>query len=520
MKVVLLSSALCLLLGFFLGRTGRVEKEEEVARPVVKSRRMIPGSSGRSKRTQGGQKREDEFRTLTDQISALSDDPVSKARWQAWILQLRAEEIPEAREILLARERTGRGYEIGENEGGVGDEMLLLLARWYELEGEGALAWVRGQKIWTKGESLKAEITTITDGFHRDPRRGFELSLEWLARVKISDEQDSLGSGIGRAGFRDLILYQVGRWGDDPAMMLEQVDADGELRVPYQNSRGMPFGLGGGIGGGGHGFPVTPGDERGYSDSPAMKAFAEGLVASGRMELAKKLSRALEGGAKVAFEEVFLRAAETRGWQEVKREIDAGLIEFSHRNTESVLDEMILEDRDKAIAWYLDLPRDGEVTRAEVIRGLIDYSDAFQKTVEADPEDPFSSGKALDHDQVEAFLIDLEKRGEPVGEAWLTMAASAAWTDEFERVESYREHLSREQWLQLEERMINVSIRVNQEHVNGESLQFASFRSEDEARIKRFGLMEEVQARITKANSETRVKLQKMVEDLENLPGN
>lgn len=516
MKVILLSSALCLFLGFFLGRIGREEQEVAEVKPVVESRRKTSNRGARSERTGGGQARDEDFQRLSHQAAAFPSDAVSSARWQAWILQLQPEEIPAAREILLARERGEQGYEIGESEGEVSDEMLLLLARWYELEGEGALTWVRGQKIWTKGESLKAEITTITDGFHRDPRRGFELSLEWLARVKISDEEDSPWSGIGREGFRDLILYQVGRWGDDPAMMLEQVVADGELRNPYQNSGGVSFGLGGG---GGHGFPVTPSDGRDYSSNPAMKAFAEGLVASGRMELAKTLSRDLEGGAKVAFEHVFISAAETKGWQEVKREIDAGLIEFSHGKTRSVLDELILEDRDRAIAWYLDLPRDSEVTRADVIRGLIDYSDAFKKKVEVDPEDPFSSEKALDHDQVEAFLIDLEKRGEPVGELWLKMADSAAWADEFERVESYREHLSRELWLELEERMIKVSLRFDQENVNGESLLFASFRAEDEARINRFGLMEEVQARITKVNSETRVKLQKMVEDLENLPG-
>ncbi|MDB2674173.1 hypothetical protein N9Y81_04395, partial [Akkermansiaceae bacterium] len=399
MKLILLSSVFCLLLGFILGRLAPEEEKSEVLKPVVESRRLKSRPEVARERSADRSGREENFEKLRLQVTALPDDPVSRARWKAWILQLRSEEIYEARGILLARERESQNYEIGQNEGEVGDEMLLLLSRWYELDGEGALAWIRGQKVWTRREALKGEIMTITDGFARDPRRGLELSLDWIKRSMTSDPNHP--RVLSSEEFRDLILYQVGHWGADPEAMSEQVDADGGLRIPYVNP-GSVAGGGHGVrwgGGGSNGFPVTPGYDRQYSENPAMKAFAEGLVASGRMDLAKALSRDLEGGAKEAFQEVFRSAAEKKGWQEVKREIDAGLVEFSHSQTGAVLDEMILEDRDEALDWYLDLPRDAAVSRAEVIEELINYSDTFQKDVKVDSEDPFSIGKALDHDQ-------------------------------------------------------------------------------------------------------------------------
>jgi hypothetical protein len=146
----------------------------------------------------------------------------------------------------------------------ISPEILLLLTRWYELEGEGALAWIRGRKEWRASEVFKAEILTVLDGLERDSERGFELLLGLKERSEDSDA-DSFSPDYVYIGHHDeMILYQIGRWGENPIVMLERFDPNGELR----------------------------------------EILARGLLDSGRGELAQQLLPDLEEGARDAFDQV------------------------------------------------------------------------------------------------------------------------------------------------------------------------------------------------------------------------
>lgn len=138
MKGVLFSSALCLTLGFFIGRTVAKPEGSAEAKPVVESRRRLEGGGARSKRSTEGARDGSELARLVSQYEAFSGEGLGKARLMAWILQRTSSEIPGALEVLLERER---GYDKdGVNNREIGQEMLALLARWYEVDGESMLA--------------------------------------------------------------------------------------------------------------------------------------------------------------------------------------------------------------------------------------------------------------------------------------------------------------------------------------------------------------------------------------------
>ncbi|MFT6862956.1 MAG: hypothetical protein ACJAVK_001517 [Akkermansiaceae bacterium] len=272
---------------------------------------------------------------------------------------------------------------------------------------------MRGQKEWTAGETLKAEILTICDGFHRDPVRGFELCLDWIERGKQGGDDPLKGRLPGEADFRDFVLYQVGRWGSDPKGMLEQVDFDGELR-PYVIA-GSPMEY--------HGtnrlFDSNFRWNR-SSENLAMRAFAKGLADSGRLDLVRELVEELRGGARDAFQNVIQEGVESQGWQAVKQEIDRGNLASSGYRAKEVLTKMSRQGSQEAIDWYLSSSRGEEISRGKAIREAVVESGVFRTEGDEDP-DPFGRGFVLDYEQAQYALNELERAGEPVGEARVAM---------------------------------------------------------------------------------------------------
>jgi hypothetical protein len=498
MKVILLASLICLGLGFFLGKIDDENTESEGGKSIVASQRMVGDGQVRSGRSQKERHRAMEFERLIAQNEALRGEGLSSSRLQGWILQLRSEEIPAALEMLLERER--KEWESDEESSReVEDEMLVLLARWYEVDGESMLGWIRSQKEWTAVETLKAEIVTITDGFHRDPRRGLELSMDWISRANEASEGDSRGAGLGETAYRDLVFYQVGRWGADPEKMLEEIDDDRKLRnFDYLKM----------------GFPVNPSHE-GYPN-PTLNALALGLLDSGRTELMLEMGKRLEGTAAEAFGFAYSLSEETGNydWQKMRGLIDAGTLQSNSYIMIEIFDEMVGQDRESALEWYLATSSHSEGSRAEAIGKLVDQSEAFRTLIEGDPEDPFTGGTNFEYEKAEAFLVKLEEDGEPVGEAWKELASNALWEGRIEKLASYRRNLATEDWAEIEEEIITNSISSTSERVKEKLLEFKSFNPHQEEAAAEFGLLGEIERRIGETNAVTRVKLQKLLDNM------
>lgn len=454
---------------------------------------------------------------LISEYDALRGEGITEARMMAWILQLESSEIPGALDFLMERERSEYGDELDGNDREIGGEMLALLARWYELDGEGVITWVRGQKEWTKEDTLKAEILMICDGYHRDPRRGFELCLDWIEQGRQGDGPGSTGRLPGEADFRDVILYQVGRWGSDPKAMLEQVDFDGELRATFYVSMS-----GGGLRGssrlnaGGMGFPYTPSKSSDYSSNPAMRAFARGLADSGRSSLLREMVGGLEGGAREAFEAVITDSLEGQGWQAVKAEIDRGNIGASFYEAKEVLNELAKLDPREALDWYLSLPESQDLSREEMIQSAVVESDVFRiDNVNADPEDPFAARLILDFEKAERVLMELENAGEPVGEAWLGLVNEILGRGLEEELGRTLLKLRPAQRSKLEEGVLDRVTTRESFRLRGEDLEFFSTGSYGEDSARELGLMNEARERIEARNVEARAKLREILEKME-----
>jgi hypothetical protein len=517
MKMILLSSLLCLGLGFFLGRSGQESAKMSPERSIVRSERKLNSERSWSRNSSSRLTRDNEFQRLIQQTQAFPGSEMSSARLNAWILHLEAREIPGALAMLLERERVWWEDEMGEDaerKREISDEMSLLLARWYELEGENVLGWIRDQNVWDRKETLKAEISTITDGFHRNPQRGFELSLEWIGRANQDDGDPFSGDHLNGDSYRDLILFQVGRWGVDPVAMMKEIDFDGELRIPYEVPGGMPSS--GVFSSHSAGFPVTPRESSKYTTNPAMAAFAEGLVNSGRISLARELVSELEGGAEVAFDEELRAQAEKLGWREVKRQIDFGAINSEKYLRIDVVNELALQDRKEGIAWFLSLPNDDESSRAEVIDDLVSESKVFQIYGEPASADPFDDGWTFQYEAAENFLHDLERRGEPVGAAWKNLTENLLRNRDWKKAKSYRKHLSSAQWLEIEEDVISNAISPTSESFGGVQvavLKVKHYGMGDRV-AQQLGLLDQVHAKINETNADTRVKLQKLLDNM------
>ena len=94
-----------------------------------------------------------------------------------------------------------------------------------------------------------------------------------------------------------------------------------------------------------------------------MKAFAQGLLDSGRGELARQFLNDLEGGARDAFDEVLGgKAAESR-WLEVKGLIDQGMLKATWDRSFEILHAMAQSDREGALDWFVSLDQGDEVSR-------------------------------------------------------------------------------------------------------------------------------------------------------------
>lgn len=517
MKMILLSSLLCLGLGFFLGRAGQESAKRPPEKSIVRSERKLNSERSRSRNSSLHLTRLDEFQRLIQQAEAFPESGMSSMRLNAWILHLEAREIPGALELLLERERVWWEDEMGEDDDRkreIGEEMSLLLVRWYELEGENVLGWIRDQNVWNLRETLKAEIATITDGFHRNPQRGFELSLEWIGRANQDDGDPFSGNPLNGDAYRDLILFQIGRWGGDPVAMMKAIDFDGELRTPYE----VPGGMAGSGVFSSHsaGFPFNPATPSKYSTNPAMAALAEGLVKSGRISLARELTVELEGGAEVAFDEVLRAQAEKLGWREVKKQIDFGAIHAEKYLRIDVVNELALQDREEGIAWFLSLPNDDESSRAKAIDDLVSESKVFQDYVEPVSDDPFDDGWAFQYEAAENFLHDLERRGEPVGAAWKNLTENLLRNRDWEKAKSYRKHLSSAQWMEIEEDVISNAISSTSESFGGEQVAVLKIRQYGMGdRVAReFGLLDQVHLKIEETNAATRAKLQKILDNM------
>lgn len=500
MKMILLSSFLCLGLGFLLGRMeGNPPDPEESPGPTLSDRKGGAPKAGR--RIAGGEKnRWEELDRLIQKSDQFDGDHVEEARLQAWLLQLGLDEIPVALELILERERNA--WE--ENESGwvnsneffhgrsIGADLQVLLARWYELEEDSALTWIQNQKIWTIGYRLEAEITMIADGYHRDPQRGLARVLGFLNRLK------DVGVPNGQI-FRDKILYQVARWDSTPLQTLERIDEQGELREPCELSS-FPSGF--------EGPPA-------FWPNPAMKAFAQGLVDSGRVEMIHSMLGDLEGGALIEVEAVLAKQVEDKGWRYAKKEVDSGRVNASSLSCLEIANQMAQENREEALSWVLDQDYGEWANRGAIIARVLSESEIFK--LERETGDPFADATVIDFDLAEKWLGDLVDQGEPLELAWSGLIESALLERDWERVRAYGKHIPEERWTRFEEEIIGDAIDVRTETVKGEELVFLSKRTHGmgDRVVREFGLTERMEARIKAANSEARSTLQVILDDLE-----
>jgi len=405
----------------------------------------------------------------------------------------------------------------------ISPEMLLLLPRWYELEGEGVLAWIRGRKEWRASEVFKAEILTILDGFERDSERGFELLLGLKERSGDSDA-DSFSPDYVYIGDHDeMILYQLGRWGENPIVMFERFDPKGELREVFVKSiMPDPEGVRKSIYGSfpGAGFPETPADWSQYSSNSEMEIFARGLLDSGRGELARQLLPDLEGGARDAFDEVLGEQAAESGWREVKRQIDqAGLAATWDRSFE-ILSKMAQENREEALAWFVELDQGGQVSREERIGYAVSSGGAFEVSLLLS-DDPFAKKTRHDRDAAKSWLDAMAGQGEPVREARLTQHREAIRREDWEWVRRDRDFLSAADWSEFEDLVVSSAVKLKSESMRGAEISWASVdeRSSWVEAAGEFALLERVHAVADERNRKARAQLRAIVEEVEEATG-
>ncbi|MFT6864524.1 MAG: hypothetical protein ACJAVK_003091 [Akkermansiaceae bacterium] len=512
MKSILLASLLCLVLGFVLGRLGEREEQAPEGEPVTRSERRAGarGGHGTGARSAGGGMKE--LARLAVRAQAFPDNQLAETRLKAWILQLELAQIPEALDYIAEKDRR-------EGTDWVSEEMMMLLTRWYELEGEGVFSWIRAQEGWEEGDFSEAEAIMIVDGFHRDPQRGLELALEL---IDCARGKDSFRAGrISVLEFQQEVLYEVGAWGLDPILMLGRLDPEGELRRGYHipGVGGMSPQLGQGTrfpGSLGNGFPETPGEWSGFSSNPEMKALAKGLLDSGREEFARQLMNDLEGGAREAIEEVVGERAAESGWLKVKELIDQGTLSATWERSFKILDGMAQVNREEALDWFVSLDQDEEVSREERIRWAAASGGAFEIS-QPPSDDPFADKTRYDRESARDWLDEMEARGEPVHRARMSQFREAIQQSDWEWVRRDRKHFSVVEWGQFEDLLVTKAVILKSETVSGEEISWASF-NESSSWVeagREFGLLERVEAVVEERNREARAQLRSIVEKIE-----
>lgn len=521
MKPVVIASVLSLALGLLLGRTIFVPQPETDPQAENQSERKVRSVSQRRQRA------DRDINARTDlhfpDFDGMSEErhALFSAKLEGRLASLSLDEIPDALEFLLAKERKEADDEVPR---GISKEMLILLARWYELEGETVLDWIGQSSEWDKSSIFKAKMLSVLGSFQENPERGFALMLELRRQAETVAQPDDdpfapddpfSSERVDHTDFDRDLLYEIGRWGSDPGGMLDLLDPEGEYREVFESpSTPADFGVSGGLAGQGqdHRFPVTPGSPHSCSSNPEMGALARGLIDSGRHDLARQLLNDLEGGARMEFQRVIGENAAQAGWSELKRQIDAGVLDLASPFASQVLSELARTDRRGALDWYLSLPLVEGVDRE---RQLAQATDTFRFEA-PESDDPFAAETTVDYSAAIDWLNDLESQGEPVDRAFSALRHDARYHRDWDVYRQLHQQLPPAERVAAEESLVQGACDVVTIDFNGEQLSRArGGHSNDSMAAEALGLMDQVHARSAEINANYRASLRAILERLE-----
>ncbi|YCM44111.1 hypothetical protein V2O64_22645 [Verrucomicrobiaceae bacterium 227] len=355
------------------------------------------------------------------------------------------------------------------------DYVRLGLARWYELEGALALDWVVGNPEFSeKWDGDRLILDAIRDGYERDPGRAFELFNEHLLRADRSGE-------IERKRVVEW-CYEIGKWSGD-------LERDWEAVTALRKELGFNEGDDEGPLGGGPSF---------------MSAMMDGMLASGReSELREVLGKGasekladLEGKQ----ENRKLEGLRNGGWEGLRAAIDSGEILPGSRETWTVLCDWGAQDREKAIAWYLDQSIEG-MSREEQIREATLHGGFFR------------SYDAVGSELVSAleFLDQQEAMGESVEEAREGVVYYAESMGKFDPLLGLQGKVSSRLWELV---TLKVGIEAMDTHVirwegAGEHLIFPEILDDKIELLERFGIRDEVFEKVRLRNEASLKELQR-----------
>lgn len=517
MKTVVASSLLCLALGFLLGRQVTSPTPDESALPVTPSDRSPRLSQRQSRPPVSGKATSVPFATSHESLSG-ERRLLLAAQRTGYLATLSQEEIPEVLEMLLEKEREEAEGEIPRK---ISEEMLILLARWYELEGDSVLNWIAGSAEWERQSIFDAQMITLLDGFSRDPESSFEAVMAIQNATKANNPEGDVDpfapdgdQYVYLSKFDDDLLYEIGRWSNRPLEMLKRLDPDGEYLEVDEAPGAYPSPDTGGFGNADFGFPVTHHSPNSYSYNDEMESFARGLIESGRHDLARAFMRDLEGGAKLAFQEVIAEEAAKGGWQEIKRQIDNGTLDNRSHYYSEVLQEFAQSDRQGALDWYLSLPAVEGVGREYQISEAVSSGGAFD--VQLPPSDnPFANESFIDFEAALSWLDQQQARGEPINRALSVLRHEAIRAEEWETVLRLHQRLPEGKRRTFEEGIVSGAINRDEDTFLGQKFTWASPEDSTQLRAAEvLGLLSQVEALAEETNARSRAALRSLVERL------
>jgi len=433
------------------------------------------------------------------------------AKFHGRLATLSLDEIPEALEYLLQEERTDNQ---NDPPWEASSEVILLLSRWYELEGDYALDWIQNHHQWTHLAKFEARQVTILDGFHREPQRSFELLLEMKTQIQEDEttyeiQNISLSSLDNRS-----ILYEIARWSNSPLEMLRTLDPEGHFLKSYTPSSFPPSDTPLDLTSVVSGFPVTPASPTSFSSNSEMESFARGLADSNRFDLVRQLSSEFDGSAREALQEVLRHEARKEGWQEVKRQIDQGILDPTQDHFAEVLSSLAKENRDEALSWYLSLPESEALTRADRIASTILASGPFEIPTQPN-DDPFATA-GFDFAAAHQWLANLQAQGEPIERAASVLHREALRWRNWDIVKQNRKFLPESDWRRFEEEIILAAMGRENETIRGQELTWADKPNQTwlEAAAE-LNLIDQVHAKAQETNAQSRANLRALLERLE-----
>ncbi len=259
-----------------------------------------------------------------------------------------------------------------------------LQARFYELNPDGAMAWFKKNDSG-KGSYSGFEIEghLLTGTFYLQPGRSFDRLMNLAKEAQIGEDGKEFDWGP--------LVYQLGRWSDDPIGKMKELDA-----------------------------VVSRGGSEGRLLAQSGAEFVMGLVGKGKYDsVSEMLSHLSEHGESVdplirKIDEYVLH----EGLEVAKRKIENSQIPSGKWLYRKVMTGLAGSDGyygQKAIDWLMSLEGEHAPSRSERILLVLEQREALLNEYSDIDQDPFEKDSWV-HAQAEKWLNEMERRGESVAE--------------------------------------------------------------------------------------------------------